>query len=69
MNAIDIRSRKKASKKEETLSPRSLQLALTKDEREILLKACKKYRHTIPTYLKSKQQEIRLVDAIIEKLS
>lgn len=69
MNAIDIRSRKKASKKEETPSPRSLQLALTKDEREILLKACKKYRHTIPTYLKSKQQEIRLVDAIIEKLS
>jgi hypothetical protein len=69
MNAIDIRSRKKASKKEETISPISLQLSLTKNEREILLKACQKYRHTIPAYLKSRQPEIRLIDAIIEKLS
>jgi hypothetical protein len=69
MKAIDIRSRKTASKKEETSNPRSLQLALTEDEREILLKACKRYRQTIPAYLKSKQPEIRLVDAIIEKLS
>ncbi len=72
MKAIDIRTsgaRASASKKGETSSPRSLKIILTEAEREVLLKACKKYRYTIPGYISSKQQEIRLVDAIIDKLS
>jgi len=72
MKAINLRSsRVKASKskKEKTSSPRPLQDILTDAEREVLLKACRKYRCTIPGYIKSKQPEIHAVDAIIQKLS
>jgi len=72
MKAIDTRTsgaRASASKKGEASSPRSLQVILTEAEREVLLKACKKYRYTIPGYIRSKQLEIRVVDAIIHKLS
>ena len=72
MKASDRRTsgaRASTSKKGETSSPRTLQLILTKAEREVLLKACKRYRYTIPGYIKSKQPEIRVVDGIIQKLS
>ena len=57
------------AKKGKNPSHRSLQVALTEAEREVLLKACKKYRYTIPGYIKSKQPEIRIIDAIMHKLS
>jgi len=56
-------------KKKKASNPGSLQLNLTKAEREIILEACKKYRYKIPAYLRSKEPELRLVDEIIEKLS
>ena len=47
--------------------PTGVDLSVT--EKEILLKACKKYRYSIPNYLESRQLEITIIDAIMEKLS
>ncbi len=47
----------------------ALRLDLDTAEREILLKACRMYRARIPSYLKSKQAEIQMVDNIIQKLT
>ncbi|NIS71281.1 MAG: hypothetical protein GTO12_20775 [Proteobacteria bacterium] len=72
MKTIDTRTsgvRASVSKKGKASSPRSLQVILTEAERELLIKACKKYRYTIPGYIRSKQPEVRVVDAIIHKLS
>ena len=44
-------------------------LSFTRAEIELLLKACSKYRSVIPIYLKSSEAELRLIDAIIRKLS
>lgn len=44
-------------------------VALSVDEREAVLAACKRYRHTIPVYLASAQSELRLIKAVIRKLS
>lgn len=38
-------------------------------ERVILLKACRMYRAKIPSYLRSKQAEIQMLDHIIQKLT
>ena len=56
-------------KKKKASNPGLLQLSLTKAEWEIILEACKRYRHKIPAYLRSKETELRIVDEIIEKLS
>jgi hypothetical protein len=71
MKAIDrtSRARAPASKKEEASRPRPLQVILTEAEREVLLKACKRYRYMIPGYIRSRQPEICVIDAIIHKLS
>jgi len=44
-------------------------LDLNTAEKEILLKACRMYRASIPSYLKSKQAEIKMMDNIIEILT
>lgn len=43
-------------------------VVLTAAERELLLKACQRYRAGIPAYLKSRESERALLDALIEKL-
>lgn len=43
-------------------------LELTETEIEVVLKACKKYRSTIPGYIKSKQAEIDILDDLVQKL-
>jgi hypothetical protein len=47
----------------------SVRIDLTDLERELLLKACMKYRYTIPAYIQSKQPEIEALDHIIAKLA
>jgi len=47
----------------------SLKLELNELQRKILLKACKIYRAKIPSYLRSKQTEVQVVDELVEKLS
>jgi glutamate racemase len=42
---------------------------LSANEIEVIIKACTKYRHLMPTYLASMQEEIGLIDRILEKLS
>jgi hypothetical protein len=44
-------------------------LALEASEVEVLLKACRKYRATIPIYLQNVQPELLTVDQVIRKLS
>jgi hypothetical protein len=72
MKVIDIRTgaeRAPEPDDEETSGSRSVKIILTETERQTLLKACERYRHSIPTYIQSKQAELHVVDAIIEKLS
>ena len=38
-------------------------------EAELLLKALRKYRYSLPVYLKVVQPELQLVDRLIKKLS
>lgn len=44
-------------------------IALSKAEVKAVLEACRRYRHTIPVYLASSQSELRLIKAVIRKLS
>jgi hypothetical protein len=37
-------------------------------EVSLLLKACRKYRRSLPVYLQSVQEEVALVDGVIQKL-
>jgi hypothetical protein len=46
-----------------------VRIILTQVERELLLKACLKFRYTIPAYIRSKQAEVDVLDAIVGKLS
>ena len=54
-------------KDDEKAAPRTL--SFTKAEIESLLKACKKYRATLPAYLQSAAAELRVMDGLIRKLS
>jgi len=56
-------------KHKKAISPRSVKIVLTQAEKELLLKACVKYRYTIPAYIQSAQPEVDRLDAIIDKLS
>ena len=72
MKVFDIRTgamRALTDEEGDTSSSRTVQVVLTETERQILLKACEKYRHSIPAYIQSKQAERQIVEAIIEKLS
>jgi len=44
-------------------------VALSTDEVKAALAACRRYRHAIPVYLASSQSELRLIKAVIRKLS
>ncbi len=59
----------KSRSKEGESSTAQVRLELTGVERQLLLKACRQYRYSIPNYLQTRQREIRLLDAIIDKLS
>jgi hypothetical protein len=48
---------------------KTLRITLTQVERELLLKACMKYRYSIPAYFQSKQAEVETLNVIIDKLS
>ena len=56
-------------KKQKATSHKSVKIILTQAERDILLKACMKYRYTIPAYIQSTQPEVDRLNAIIDKLS
>jgi hypothetical protein len=43
-------------------------VALSAEEIEALLAACRRYRHTIPVYLASRQAELSVLDAVVKKL-
>jgi hypothetical protein len=42
---------------------------LTEAERELLIKACQRFRAGIPAYLKSREDERATLDALLAKLS
>jgi len=44
-------------------------VALSSDELRALRTACDHYRHSIPVYLASSQSELRVLRAVIRKLS
>jgi len=50
-------------------SDKARKFALSQEEVKAVLAACKRYRHTIPVYLASSQSELRLIRAVIRKLS
>ena len=52
-----------------TKSAKARNVALSGDEVKAVLAACQRYRHTIPVYLASSQTELRLIRAVIRKLS
>jgi ABC-type oligopeptide transport system substrate-binding subunit len=56
-------------KKVSETDSQTVRITLTQAERELLLKACMKYRYTIPAYFQSRQAELETLNAIINKLS
>ena len=42
---------------------------LSEDERSLVLAACERYRQLLPSYLASSQDELRLLRAVMRKLS
>jgi len=72
MRVIGNKARKaevSRSNKDKKTDSRAVRITLTQVEREILLKACQKYRYTIPAYIRSRQAEIDTLDALLGKLS
>jgi hypothetical protein len=55
--------------KEKPTDSQSVQIIFTQAEKELLLKACMKYKYTIPAYIQSTQPEVDRLNALIEKLS
>ena len=51
------------------VAPKAKRIDLDEAELRLLLKACKKYRGSVPSYLQSAQPDLRLLDAVIRKLS
>jgi hypothetical protein len=49
--------------------PKARRIELEAEELTLLLKACAKYRSSLPIYLQARQPELRLIEAIIRKLS
>jgi len=47
--------------------PRKVELSA--DELRTLLVACEMYRHSVPSYLASRQAELRLLRTVMRKLS
>jgi hypothetical protein len=47
---------------------KNLRFDLSPAEVEVLLRACAKYRTTLPIYLQSTQEEVELLDSMSERL-
>jgi hypothetical protein len=41
---------------------------LSREERTILLQACKRYRNSLPLYLQSVREELEIIKSILRKL-
>jgi hypothetical protein len=50
-------------------SSKKSRVALETAEVDLILKACQKYRSTMPHYLQSVQPEVQTVEEVIRKLS
>jgi hypothetical protein len=59
----------KASPQRKDRTASRVRIDLTAVERELLLKACMQYRHTIPAYIQSRQPELDALNAVIDKLA
>lgn len=55
--------------KRKTPGAKKKAINLTKSEREIIVKSCTAYKHSLPIYLRYVQDELKIVDAIIKKLT
>lgn len=55
-------------KKEKGVSAGTVNIKFTQAEKQLLLKACAKYRYSIPAYLQSGQSEIEALDLVMTKL-
>ncbi len=62
------RSTPKGKKKQRENGSTAIQLELTPEELEVVLKACRKYRQTIPIYLESRKGEVRDIDSVLRQL-
>lgn len=51
------------------VAPKAKRIDLDEAELRLLLKACTRYRYSVRGYLQSAQSELRLLDAVIRKLS
>jgi len=60
-------AKRDADRKAEKSSGRAYKLSET--EVAIIVKACTKYRHLLPSYIASVQDEIKALDTIIDKFS
>ena len=43
-------------------------VVLSRDELDVVLAACRRYRQSVPVYLASSQPELRLIQSVIRKL-
>jgi len=46
-----------------------LRSLLSAEERETLVRALRRYRNLLPTYLQSSRRELELIDAILSRIS
>ena len=64
IKSIDVNKSGDAMKKSDKIS-----IELTDEEAKILIRACRKYRSTIPSYIMSKKDEINTLDELVQKLT
>jgi hypothetical protein len=68
---IDAMGRPTSNSKKKTRRDREaavIKVELTPAEVEIVVRACKTYKRTIPIYIESKREEVRVVDSVLNKL-
>jgi hypothetical protein len=51
------------------VSRRGCALELRPEEREVLRRACRHYRNVVPSYLTSRQEEVRILDRLLRQLA
>lgn len=52
----------------DTADGRPLRLELSPEEVDVLLRACARYRGSLPGYLKSSAEHLRILEAVVGKL-
>ena len=45
-----------------------IEVVLTPAEVEVVIRACRKYRQTIPVYIESRREEAQVIDSVLKKL-